>query len=161
MAYLYICTLLNCNFYRKVKSWQHKNININQVKSFVSLNDMTELGRYCNWFKEKVKKCFFLVRTLGIYSQQFLYITFSNVNWFIMLYTTSLLLIFIINGILYLLTAFIQCLLPPPPLVTTHVFLYEFVCFFLVYNIVIQYFYILQNDHHNNSNYHVSPHQNI
>ena len=77
------------------------------------------------------------MRTLGIYSQQFLYITFSNVNWFIMLYTTSLLLIFIINGILYLLTAFIQCLLPPPPLVTTHVFLYEFVCFFLVYNIVI------------------------
>ena len=34
----------------------HKNINMNQVKVFVSLNDTTELGRYCNWFKEKVKR---------------------------------------------------------------------------------------------------------
>ena len=54
-----------------------------------------------------------------------------------MLYITSLVLIYLITGNLYLFTAFIQFPLPSPPTLVNQKFdllFYEFTCLFLKYN---------------------------
>ena len=85
---------------------------------------------------------------------------------FIMLYITSLVVIYLINGGLHLLTTCIQ--FPPYPYPLPRIWcLFLWVCLFchnngvttlcsfLVHSIVIRYFYTFQKDHHESS-YHLS-----
>ena len=80
------------------------------ITSVVNTHNLTQI-------QNKREKIFFLVmRTLRIYSLNNFHIQHTTVLIvFIMLYFTSLVLIYLIIGSLYLLTTFLQFLLPSPP----------------------------------------------
>ena len=70
------------------------------------------------------------MRALRTYSTQLSHTTYSSVHYIHHVVHYILVLIYVIPGSLYLLTAFIQFPLPTPlPMVATNLFFYEFVCF--------------------------------
>ena len=82
-------------------------------------------------------------------------------------YSTCLVLIYLITGNMYLLTAFNQLPLPQLlPLDKSDLFSYEFICFENIIDLqhyisfcYIQYFCTIQNDHHDKSSHHTKlPH---
>ena len=77
-------------------------------------------------------------------------------------YSTCLILIYLVTGNMYLLTAFNQLPLPHLlPLDKSNLFSYEFICFENIIDLqhyisfrYIQYFCTIQNDHHDKSSHH-------